>query len=90
MELVGFGGGRRGRAESAVRKEEGKCRVETVTGRIKRIRVIESMKIAGRSKNEVGILVRVTIAFLVFQVTSVDWMHTGIVLAGIVSQDHKT
>jgi len=86
VELVGFGGGRRGRAESAVGKEEGKCGVETVTGRMRRIRVIESVKIAGRSKDEVGILVRATIAFLAFQVTGVDWMYTGIVLAGVVNQ----
>lgn len=43
-----------------------------MAGRMRRIRVVESVKIAGGSKDEIGIIVRAAVAFLAFQVTSVD------------------
>jgi len=86
VEFVGFRGSRRRRSKSTVRKEEGKGRVDTVAGRMRRIRVVESVKIAGGSEDEIVIIVGATVAFLAFQVTSMNWTDARIVLAGIVNQ----
>ena len=57
-----------------------------MAGRMRRIRVVESVKIAGGSEDEIVIIVRATVAFLAFQVTSMNWINARIVLAGIVNQ----